>query len=900
MKKSVPFAVLAAAFIANAPTPLFAQTAFFIPAESDGDLIQAPVIEAVDGVLSASVDMIRAGAPGSGESILYGNRPLYSSTNTPPAIGPGGGLPPPWPPYYPANFAAAYKYTYKLSDGTVTNLPAQFPGATLKLERGDTLKLEVSNRLAEPNTAPALPERLLANFHTHGGLVSPLGLSDNVYRTMVPGGTYQTSVRVPAFQTSGVGWYHVHRHGFSADQVYAGLAGMMQIGDPLDPWPAYRGKYEQKIMALTVGLKAERPGGLMLTDPRVQRGVGVYGTDYQVYVNGQYNPTTTMKPGETQIWTVAATVRNGSFNFGITDAQGNNPWKSFILSYDGNDQGLLPLDYTQVLPTNYVKNGPMALDPGARITFAVTAPTTPGTYYLVDNISLGQVAVDPFSIMTIVVTGDPATEPAPVFGASGPVPYVYAATPDHERTFEFTRDATGPEGSTAFKINGYVFPEGPMVPLQSGQIERWTLVNPSTIDHPFHIHQLDFAVVSINGVLVDTSGGGEYPYISLRDTVNIPAQKGGVPGEVVIKFRVTPFDGKYVFHCHILPHEDGGMMTGVISGPNPDQRRVALGATARRESGVIVQNGDEAQVSWLDPLSWRWKGAVVTATGNIAGDQTQEIVAGVGTRAYRGYGGLVFVYDGTTFQQTGQFQAFPEDSRAGVSLAVGDIDHDGKGEIIVGRVGPGPSLVRIFRANGTLYRELSGLLPGNFPNGVNVAVADFNGDNFDDLAIGGGLRSEPRVIGLDGFYLGKPGAAEIVELFDFVAPGGNRSGVHLAAGYADESTVPSYSANLVTTPASGRYAGTVYVWNVATTMDHSASSMDSMSAEMEMPPALMSSFQPYGKRTPALQIAVGRLGSDGHPMVISWDTQLNPVYTCCCCLGEDPHDQDDHVDGHAH
>ena len=437
-----------------------------------------------------------------------------------------------------------------------------------------------------------------------------------------------------------------------------------------------------------------------------------------------------------------------------------------------------------------------------------------------------------------------------------------------------------------------------MVPLQSGQIEEWTLTNPSNVDHPFHIHQLDFAVVSINGMPVDTSGGGTYPYVSLRDTVNIPAADDGVPGEVKIKFRVTPFDGKYVFHCHILPHEDGGMMMAVVSGPNPDQRRVALGATARRESGVIVQNGDEGQVSWLDPLSWRWKGAVVTATGNIAGDQTQEIVAGVGTRAYRGYGGLVFVYDGTTFQQTGQFQAFPENPRAGVSLAVGDIDRDGEGEIIVGRIGPGPSLVRIFRADGTLYRELSGLLPGNFPNGVNVAVADFNGDNFDDLAIGGGLRSNPRVIGLDGYYLGKPGEPEIVELFDFVAPGGNRSGVHLAAGYADEATVPSYTANLVTTPASGRYAGTVYVWNIATAdhSGHSVGGMDSMSAEMEMPPALLSSFQPYGKRTPALQIAVGRLGSDGHPVVICWNSQLNPVYTCCCCGGGDPL----HHGGHTH
>jgi len=943
MKKSFSFAVLlsAAAFILTAPAPLLAQTAVFIPTNSngsvasDGALIQAPVIEAIGGVLEASVEMFRAGAPPSPTNlssipILYGNMPLYSSFNLP-ATGTQA-------PYMPANFAAAYQYTkYKLTNGTITNQPfAQFPGATLKLKRGDTLNLAVRNRLTETNSAPYYAERFLANLHTHGALVSPLGTSDNVYRTMSSNSHYHTSVSVPAIATSGVGWYHVHRHGYTGDQVYAGLAGMMQIGDPLDPWPAYLGKYEQKILALTVAKKTEVTNGtnvyLMMDDPAPSDDNNVplpYGyPSWQVFVNGQYNPTTTMKPGETQIWTVAATVRNGSFNLGITDTNGSNAWKSTILSYDGNDQGLLPYSYTQVLPTNYVKNGPMALDPGARITFAVTAPTNRGTYYLVDNVTLQQVttqsatnnpdAQPPFAIMTIDVTGDPATESAPVFGASGPVPDVYTATPDHKRRFDFTietfsptpPDPKYPNGVKEFKINGYKFPDGPMVSLQSGQIEEWTLVNPSNVDHPFHIHQTDFAVISINGVPVDTDGKGKYPYISLRDTVNIPAKKGGVPGEVVIKFRVTPFDGKYVFHCHILPHEDGGMMMSVVSGPNPDQRRVALGATARRESGVIVQNGDETQVSWLDPLSWRWKGAVVTATGNIAGDQTQEIVTGVGTRAYRGYGGLIFVYDGTTFQQTGQFQAFPEDSRAGVSLAVGDIDHDGKGEIIAGRVGPGPSLVRIFRANGTLYRELSGILPGSFPNGVNVAVADFNGDNFDDLAIGGGLRSDPRVIGLDGFYLGmhdspviiKPGAHEIVELFDFVAPGGKRSGVNLAAGYADDSTVPSYCAKLVTTPASGRSAGTVSVWNVATSdhsghsSGHSVGGMDSASAEMEMPPALMSSFQPYGQRTPALQIAVGRLGSDGHPVVISWDSQLNPVYTCCCCLGEDPHDDD----GHAH
>ncbi len=842
----------------------------FIPAASDGPLIQAPVIESVNGVLSASVDMVRAGIPGSGESILYGNRPLYSNTQPEQPSFPGG------PPYLPANYAAAYQFT--TADGT--QLPAQFPGATLKLMQGDTLNLKISNSLANPNSAPEFPvERYLANYHLHGGIVSPLADADNVYRIMYPDGTYETSIDIPAEHPTGVNWYHVHKHGFSADQVYAGLAGFVQIGDPLDPWPEYLGDFEEKVMTLTVGLKTETPGGLMLSDPKVQAGVGNYGTDWQVFVNGQYNPTMAMRPGETQIWTLGATVRNGSFNLGITDADGQNPWQSTILAYDGNSYDLLPQPYVQELPTDYVKNGRMAIDPGARITMAVTAPTTPGTYYLVDNVSLGLVAVDPFAIMKIVVTGDPVTQPAPVFAQTGPIPDVYAAPVDQSREFVWSQDSTGPGGTTAFKINGFTFGNGPIVSLQAGQVEEWTLINVTDNDHAFHIHQVDFAVIEVNGIPIDTSGQGTYPYISLRDTINIPAN-----GVVKIKFRVTPFEGKYVFHCHILPHEDGGMMMSVISGPNMDERRVSFGAGVGEGGGVLVQDGDEMQLGRLNPLPATWKGGVATATGNLTGDLTQEIVAGAASRGFRSD---VVVYDGTTLQETLRFRAFPEYPHAGVSLAVGDIDHDGLGEIIVGRVGPGPSLVRIFKADGTLFREIFGTVPGRLPNGVNVASADFDGDNYDDLAISAGRGSEPRVIGLNGFELGMTENWRVVKLFDFVAPGGRKAGARIAAGYADPSTVPSYAANLVTTATAGSQIGKVFVWNVATPMSHDMSSMSaSGTAEMQSEPdmnlsepMLMATLRPFRRRYPGgLQIAVGRLGFDGMPVVISWASAHREAY----------------------
>ncbi len=842
----------------------------FIPGASDGSLIQAPVIESVNGVLSASVDMVRAGIPGSGDSILYGNLPLYSNTQPEQPTFPGG------PPYLPANYAAAYRFT--TADGT--QLPAQFPGATLKLKQGETLNLKISNSLADPNSAPDFPiEQFLTNYHLHGSLTSPLANGDNVYRVMYPDGTYETSIILSETQSSGVNWYHVHKHGFSADQVYAGLAGMVLVGDPLDPWPEYVGDFDEKIMTLTVGLKVPTPGGLMLADPKIQAGVGVYGTDWQVYVNGQFNPTMTMRPGETQIWTFGATVRNGTFNLGITDANGQNPWQSTILSYDGNSKDVLPQPYTQVLPTDYVKNGRMVVDAGARITMAVTAPTTPGDYYLVDNVSLGNVAVDPFSIMKITVAGVPFTEPAPVFAQTGPIPEIFSDPVDQSREFVWSQDNTGPGGTTAFKINGHTFPNGPMISLQAGQVEEWTLTNVTDNDHVFHIHQLDFAVIEVDGIPIDTTGQGTYPYISLRDTVNIPAN-----GVVKVKFRVTPYEGKDVMHCHILPHEDGGMMMSVLSGPDMDERRVAFGAGVGEGGGVLVQNGDETQLGRLNPLPKSWKGGVATATGNISGDLTQEIVAGAASRGFRSD---VVVYDGNSLEETLRFRAFPEFPHAGVSLAIGDIDHDGLGEIIVGRVGPGESLVRIFKADGTLFRELVGTIPGRLPHGVNVASADFDGDNYGDLAISAGRGREPRVIGLNGFWLGMSEDWREVKLFDFVAPGGHRSGVRIAAGYADPATVPSYTANLVTTATAGIENGKVYVWNVGTPMSHEMSAMSGSGMAgaqsdpaMALPePMLMATLKPFRHRkSGGLRIAVGRLGFDGIPVVISWRSAHRVAY----------------------
>jgi hypothetical protein len=359
---------------------------------------------------------------------------------------------------------------------------------------------------------------------------------------------------------------------------------------------------------------------------------------------------------------------------------------------------------------------------------------------------------------------------------------------------------------------------------------------------------------------------------------------------VVIRFKVPASPGKYVFHCHILPHEDAGMMMAVLNGPNAEQRRVAVGTAARQGSSVLVQNGDGNTVGRVQALPrGSWQGGVATATGDVDGDLTQDIVTGPASISY-GRAMPVTVFSGTTLQPLASFQPFPETPRAGVSLATGDIDGDGKSEIIVGRVRLGQSLVRIFHKDDSsplprwvLWRELRGVLPNNAhsASGVTVTSADFNGDNFDDVAIGAGSGRgrEPRVIGFDG-YMMRMGSTQVDvtnPIFSFVASGGMGAGVNLAAGYLDPTTRASYKANLVTTPQAGKGRGqaSVYGGDPPETMampgDMSGmAGMTSMAGTTTDLPKLrvfaLAGALPAG----GWKLSVGRLGKQGISSLAYW------------------------------
>ena len=244
-------------------------------------------------------------------------------------------------------------------------------------------------------------------------------------------------------------------------------------------------------------------------------------------------PTIDIKPGETQLWHFINIAANQYFRIRI------NGQTMQILSRDGNTV------------TRRVDDDEVLIGPSARFSVLVVGPPA-GSY----NIESGDADTGP--------AGDsyPAARLAILRSSGQPVAtrQITSAYPPAEdfskqavnktRQFVFQDSATD---SSAFLINGTRFElDRVNTTVKLGDVEEWRLLNPSQELHQFHIHQVDFQVTEINGKPVQFSG--------YRDNVFIPAT-GSIT--VRIPFRDPVILGKFVYHCHILEHEDGGMMQAI-------------------------------------------------------------------------------------------------------------------------------------------------------------------------------------------------------------------------------------------------------------------------------------------------------------------------------------------------
>ena len=861
-------------------------------ADQQAELRPMDVIKSQNGVLEANVTMVSAGFDSN--PILYGGQEVYSSTSDSDRD------------YN--SYAMAYQF-----DAYGTSYPAGFPGTMLQINSGDTLKLHLTNDLAGDNDSS--DPVFTTNFHYHGSHTPDLSQGDNVYVQLKPGDSMDVNIPISTYENSvGVNWYHPHVHEVSKQQVEGGLAGMIMVGDPLEPWPQYKDTLTQVNMTISeVNITPEGQYKIMTgTDSSDYYGDG-YTEGWQKRVNGQVNPIMHVRPGETQVWNMGQFGARGASNFVIADDNLENPWTATILSRDGASAFVHP--YTVQLVADELRMNDISaltvLSPGNRISMAVTAPTTPGTYYLMDGWGGEEARLNLsgqgyyYVLATIVVDGETVTTDAPVF-ASQPADPLWEATPDVTRTFSLEQLPQVEEGGVInidnFYVNGKKFGEGVMPQLEIGTIEEWTILNAGPLNHPFHIHQGVFIVTKINGFPIEPDktfpNANAANYVSPLDVIMVPAF-----GSVTVRFRVLDFPGKYVFHCHILEHEDEGMMSPVFQFGNTEGMRLGLGTDSQ---STVVINGKGNIVGTIQAFP-NFKGPVVTASGIGTSTEAkqappfngtaaeinayfktqvtnQTMAFGTGSKA-----SVVKVYENGSLKPTARFNAFTGKAAAGgVSLAVGALGEYGTVNIVVGSRTAGAANVRLFDTKGKLLREFKGVLPGKFPRGVNVAVGDVDADNYDDIIVSARAGREPIITALSGRDIAN-GVANPSKIFTFVAGGTAKEGVKVAVGYLAPSTVPSYKPNLITTPEVGRNAGTISVWNTA---QLSGGSHDmAMMGDMPMssgatsngePPIPCATFRPFGTRRGAVNLATTyqrQLGGQAQPVIAAWQTPRDVAFT---------------------
>jgi FtsP/CotA-like multicopper oxidase with cupredoxin domain len=407
------------------------------------------------------------------------------------------------------------------------------PGPQLEIRPGDHVRIRFANRLPEPT-----------NLHFHGLHVSPGGNADNVFLEIPPGESLIYEFSLPQDHRGGTYWYHPHVHHLVARQLWAGLAGLLIVRGKLDDIPEIRNADEEFLLLKDFGLDGK--GNLLTPDPTPQIMQGREGD--LVLVNGQFNPTFRIaKDGLLRLRFLNASVAR-YYRLQLED----HPM--YLIGTDGGPVDE-PFEMRELL-----------LAPGERAEVLVRGERSPNRYRLMNlpyrRFNMGMMGGRGMRSDRPMGSDEPivlATLEYQEGGRSFPIPTRLVPVEPLPETGEVRRfvfsHSMSRMGGDAFTINGLPFdPERIDTIVKVGTVEEWEIVNGGGMmmdfDHPFHLHTNAFQVVSEND---------KRPrFRAWRDIVNVP-----MGGSVRVRVPFQDFAGRTVYHCHILDHEDLGMM-GVI------------------------------------------------------------------------------------------------------------------------------------------------------------------------------------------------------------------------------------------------------------------------------------------------------------------------------------------------
>lgn len=420
-----------------------------------------------------------------------------------------------------------------------------FPGPTLQVRPGDTVDLTFTNHIVfdQADTKPGYgrPPRVAnrANLHYHGMHVSPTGTADNMLVTVFPDGTFRYLFEIPANHPAGLYWYHEHVHGLVTNHVGRGAAGMLYVANTYTDRIAQLG-IRRRLMLLQQAFLEEDRETLTSDDSNRQ--------DPELalsLINGQLMPEIRMRPGEPQVW-----------------AMGNASTSAFyLLRLARHTFDVIGEDGIPLLGGGRPGQETLLFASAKRYEVVVRASDTPGRYTLsYDEYNQGVDTWPQRDIATVVVEGEPwdgARHPG--VDTTTTIDDLRSAhvTNDRKRTFVLGVDESVPEGEFGrFTINGRAYdPEFIEWTSTLGTVEEWYFVNETEQDHPFHVHVNPVQVTKVNGVPVG--------FDSHVDTFIVPRF-----GSLTARTRFTDFTGSPILiHCHILDHEDMGMMTSFAIAP---------------------------------------------------------------------------------------------------------------------------------------------------------------------------------------------------------------------------------------------------------------------------------------------------------------------------------------------
>jgi FtsP/CotA-like multicopper oxidase with cupredoxin domain len=445
------------------------------------------------------------------------------------------------------------------------------PGYTLEIKPGDTIKVHLRNHLPKLHHPPVMRmdrphEWTTTNLHTHGLHVSPSGKADNIFLVIPPGEEDHLVIPVPSDHTGGMFWYHPHHHGGVTQALRAGMAGVIIVRGDIDQVPEVRAAREKVMVLQAIELGDDYQ--LLDPDPNPRPDQSFFPRTRVLYtVNGVLKPKITMYPGEVQRWRVLNAAQGAFMSLHLKEHDFH------VLAWDG-------LTLAKPDPSAHVM-----LSSGNRVEMLVKAGRA-GTYDLVLTPGSSQMPdipgmptagaarpgapagpmgsmpgfplvtgeLDRRTIMTIEVSGHGPDMPLPAELPAWDPPILPISA---RRDFRFTVNEPGGMFMN-FGIDDHAYnpARAPYKPVL-GTAEEWTLRNDfdpklGQHAHVFHIHTNPFKIIRRNGKILDKP--------LWRDTYVLTKNAGD---SMTFESNFVDYPGRFVEHCHIVSHEDLGMMSEI-------------------------------------------------------------------------------------------------------------------------------------------------------------------------------------------------------------------------------------------------------------------------------------------------------------------------------------------------